>query len=41
MLIDKDKAPRWFPPEPSEVTEAQLDALFAPLPEGEGWTPQP
>jgi enoyl-CoA hydratase len=39
LLIDKDNAPRWNPSEPEGIVEAKLDALFAPLPEREEWTP--
>ncbi len=35
VIIDKDNAPRWDPPSLAQVD----DALFAPLPEGEAWTP--
>jgi enoyl-CoA hydratase len=38
LLIDKDRAPRWNPPSVGEVSQAQLDALFAPLPAQEEWT---
>ena len=41
LLIDKDNEPDWQPPAPEAVTEAMLDDLFAPLPEGEQWTPFP
>ncbi|HYI43569.1 MAG TPA: enoyl-CoA hydratase/isomerase family protein, partial [Sphingomicrobium sp.] len=41
LLIDKDNEPRWDPATPEEVTPAMLDALFAPLPQGEEWTPFP
>jgi enoyl-CoA hydratase len=41
LLIDKDNQPRWDPATVEEVTDAMLDAIFAPLPEGEGWTPLP
>ena len=41
VLVDKDGAPRWKPAQPAEVTEAMLDDLFAPLPDGEEWTPLP
>ncbi len=41
LLVDKDNAPRWQPPTPEEVTEEMLDALFAPLPAEEAWTPLP
>jgi enoyl-CoA hydratase len=39
LLVDKDNQPRWDPASPEAVTEAQLDALFAPLPANEEWTP--
>ncbi|RIV90688.1 enoyl-CoA hydratase/isomerase family protein [Aurantiacibacter xanthus] len=39
VLIDKDKAPRWNPARPEDVSDEMLDALFAPLPEDERWTP--
>ena len=39
VLVDKDNAPRWDPPRPEDVTEAMVDAMFAPLPPGEAWTP--
>lgn len=39
VLIDKDNAPRWNPAAPEGITEAKLDALFAPLPPQEEWTP--
>jgi enoyl-CoA hydratase len=38
VIVDKDNAPRWNPPTPAEVDEALIDAIFAPLPEGEAWT---
>ncbi len=41
VLLDKDNAPRWDPATPEAVTERLLDALFAPLPPGEEWTPFP
>ena len=41
VLVDKDNAPRWDPAVPERVTEDMLDAIFAPLPEGEEWTPFP
>jgi enoyl-CoA hydratase len=41
VLVDKDNAPRWNPATAEGVTEAMLDAVFAPLPEGEEWTPFP
>lgn len=39
VIVDKDNAPRWNPETLEGVTEAMLDAFFAPLPEGEVWTP--
>lgn len=41
VLVDKDNAPKWSPAEPEGVTEDMLDAIFAPLPENEEWTPFP
>jgi enoyl-CoA hydratase len=41
VLVDKDNAPRWDPARAEDVTEAMLDAIFAPLPSGEEWTPFP
>ena len=32
LLIDKDKSPRWNPPAIADVTDATIEALFAPLP---------
>jgi enoyl-CoA hydratase len=39
VLIEKDNAPRWQPTAPEGVTDAMVDAVFAPLPAGEEWTP--
>jgi enoyl-CoA hydratase len=39
VLVDKDNAPRWQPATPEGVTDDMLDAIFAPLPDGEEWTP--
>lgn len=41
VLVDKDNAPCWKPAGPEGVTEGMLDTLFAPLPDGEEWTPFP
>jgi enoyl-CoA hydratase len=41
LLIDKDNQPQWDPPTPADVPDTMVDALFAPLPEGERWTPLP
>ncbi|HYI39939.1 MAG TPA: enoyl-CoA hydratase/isomerase family protein [Allosphingosinicella sp.] len=39
LLVDKDNSPRWEPPAPEAVTEHLIDTIFAPMPEGEEWTP--
>jgi enoyl-CoA hydratase len=41
VIVDKDNAPRWDPPTAEGVTDDLLDAIFAPLPDGEEWTPLP
>jgi enoyl-CoA hydratase len=41
VIVEKDNAPRWDPPTLEGVTEAMLDAIFAPLPSAEEWTPLP
>ena len=41
LLIEKTGKPHWRPPSPEAVTDEMLDAIFAPLPDGQGWTPQP
>jgi enoyl-CoA hydratase len=41
VLVDKDNTPCWDPAVPEGVTDAMLDAIFAPLPPGEEWTPYP
>ena len=41
VIVDKDNAPKWRPPTASEVTESTLDAIFAPLPAYEEWSPLP
>ena len=39
VLIDKDNNPQWEPGTPEAVTEHMIDTIFAPLPDGEEWTP--
>jgi enoyl-CoA hydratase len=39
LIIDKDNSPKWDPPTPEAVTEDWIDAIFAPLPDDEKWTP--
>jgi len=41
LIVDKDNAPRWNPPTPEAVSGAEIDAMFAPLPPAEAWTPLP
>ncbi len=41
LLIDKTGDPQWDPETAEGVTDEMLDVLFAPLPEGETWTPFP
>jgi enoyl-CoA hydratase len=35
VVIDKDNAPQWVP----DVSDADVDAVFAPLPSSQEWTP--
>jgi enoyl-CoA hydratase len=39
LLVDKDNRPVWDPPTPEAVTQHLIDTIFAPMPEGEEWTP--
>ncbi len=39
VLIDKDNQPRWDPATPEGVTEHMIDTIFAPMPDGQEWTP--
>jgi len=39
LLVDKDNRPRWQPPAPEAVTDHMIDTIFAPMPDGEEWTP--
>jgi enoyl-CoA hydratase len=41
VIVEKDNAPRWDPPTLEAVTDETLDAIFAPLPSNEEWTPLP
>jgi len=41
VLVDKDNAPSWNPAAPEAVSEAMIDAIFTPLPEGQEWSPFP
>jgi len=39
VIVDKDNAPVWNPDTPEGVTDELIDAIFAPLPKEEAWTP--
>jgi enoyl-CoA hydratase len=39
VIVDKDNAPHWRPPTVEGVTDKLLDAVFAPLPADQEWTP--
>lgn len=39
VIVDKDNAPVWNPDTPEGVTDELIDAIFAPLPPEEAWTP--
>jgi len=39
VLVDKDNAPAWNPAAPEDMSESALEAIFAPLPALEEWTP--
>ncbi len=39
LLIDKDNAPRWQPADPADISDAEVDAFFEPLPKDEQWQP--
>jgi len=39
LLVDKDGVPRWEPADPAEIDAAMVDAIFAPMGEGEQWQP--
>jgi len=39
LIIDKDNSPKWDPPTPEAVSDEWIDAIFAPLPDDEKWTP--
>jgi enoyl-CoA hydratase len=39
VILDKDHAPRWTPATPEAVTQEIIEAIFAPLPAQEEWTP--
>ena len=39
FLIDRDNSPKWMPSHLKDVSNDEIDAIFAPLPENEEWTP--
>ena len=41
VILDKDNAPRWRPATLEGVADAELDAIFAPLPADQEWSPLP
>jgi enoyl-CoA hydratase len=41
VIVEKDNAPRWNPDALEAVTDEMLDAIFAPLPSAEEWSPLP
>jgi enoyl-CoA hydratase len=41
VIFDKDGAPRWNPATLEGVSDAMIDAIFAPLPADRAWTPLP
>ena len=40
LIVDKDNAPVWDPATPESVTDAMIDAIFAPLPADQEWSPE-
>ncbi len=41
FVVDRDEKPKWQPNNLRDVSEAALDALFAPLDRGMEWQPAP
>jgi enoyl-CoA hydratase len=39
VIVDKDHAARWQPADAEGVTDHVIDQIFAPMPDGEAWTP--
>ena len=39
VIVDKDNSPKWDPATPEDVTDALIDAIFAPLPAQQEWKP--
>ena len=41
VIVDKDNTPNWSPADLAGVTDAMVEALFAPLPAEQEWSPLP
>ena len=41
VVVDKDNAPNWSPADLAGVSDAAVEAFFAPLPADQEWTPLP
>jgi enoyl-CoA hydratase len=39
VIVDKDNAPQWNPATAEDVSDASIDAIFAPLSAQEEWKP--
>ena len=39
VIVDKDNKPGWNPATPEGVSDHVIDQIFAPLPDGQEWTP--
>ena len=39
VIVDKDNRPKWMPGTLEAVSDAAIEAIFAPLPASEEWTP--
>jgi len=39
VIVDKTNDPKWDPATPEDVSDAMIDAVFAPLPAAEEWKP--
>ncbi len=39
VIVDKDNRPNWSPSSLEAVGDGRVDAIFAPLPAAQGWTP--
>ncbi|WP_447723884.1 enoyl-CoA hydratase/isomerase family protein [Sphingomonas koreensis] len=39
LIVDKDNAPKWNPASAEEVSDHLIDQIFAPLCDGDAWTP--